>query len=789
MKKRSLYFFVIVLIIGILLVPQSLIFAQTAQPTRTPDAALTTPAASTSYQVVNAAPTPSPEQLAKGENITFGTLGWADNTLYGPYDSMYMSIGIPSSWKLTPEAVIVLDIRVDITRLQSTTGKSGLWAGPSLDIYFDGVYIATRHIQDSGDYQFKMGIPVFELPVSRDSVHNLYIYMDAALDCDYDQSTSLTIKSTSYLNLTHIDAAINADLSQLPNPIYQRSSFLPMQAYMVVPDQPDNSEIQAALTVAAGFGRMAGNALTLNTITVSQLTDEIKKSSHLIFVGKAQSLPILKTMGLPAKTDGTSYTIAGLSADDGVLQINASDWNPTKAVLLVSGSSDLGITKAAQALSSGSIRTVVDPKVVTVSDVKASIESQTTAPVDRTMATLGYKNVNMTGIGTHTADYLFFLPIGYKVSDEAYLDLYITSSELLSLDRSSIAVVLNGNRIKDVSYMANTKETTVQPTHVLLPSYAFINGINRLSIQATHAIDHCAYNTAASLWTTVLANSLLHTPKSALAPSAPAYPSLGIYPEPFVTSPELSELAFVVAPNSTALNVAAKLAQDLGSSTVSDIITLAAFSGTSSAEAAKLDKNLIVVGKPSDLSIISDLGAAMPAPFDAGSNFANETNMRVVYRMPSDANVGYLELMPAPWNTSRVILSVLGSTDTGLSWSGNALLDATLRTTIGGDYAVTNGTKVFSVDTTVGNGTGNASAVVVPEVTQTVQTVTPAATTVSGVVPVSMQTEGSSSQASDPKVWIPYAIIALSVITVLLIIIIAIMGIKRSHDNKYRIDR
>jgi len=66
----------------------------------------------------------------------------------------------------------------------------------------------------------------------------------------------------------------------LPKPLFQ-NSFLPESATIVVPDQPTSGDLQAALAVAAGFGRMTDNKLGLTLTPLSKLPEATRDTSNL----------------------------------------------------------------------------------------------------------------------------------------------------------------------------------------------------------------------------------------------------------------------------------------------------------------------------------------------------------------------------------------------------------------------------------------------------------------------------------------------------------------------------
>jgi hypothetical protein len=104
--------------------------------------------------------------------------------------------------------------------------------------------------------------------------------------------------------------------------------------------------------------------------------------------------------------------------------------------------------------------------------------------------------------------------------------------------------------------------------------------------------------------------------------------------------------------------------------------------------------SLIVIGRSSTIPLISEINNQLPAPFDLATDTASESNMQIVYRVPAGMSVGYLELLPSPYNQERPILVLAGNSDDGVQLAGNALLVPELSTQLTGVFAVTNGTQV-----------------------------------------------------------------------------------------------
>ena len=70
----------------------------------------------------------------------------------------------------------------------------------------------------------------------------------------------------------------------------------------------------------------------MNMALASQLTPDQAAVNHVIFVGKAGSLPELSPLHLPLPVTGGKLEVKGSSADDGFVQMVSSPWDVSHAV-------------------------------------------------------------------------------------------------------------------------------------------------------------------------------------------------------------------------------------------------------------------------------------------------------------------------------------------------------------------------------------------------------------------------------------------------------------------------
>lgn len=636
--------------------------------------------------------------------ISFARLGVAEKSLRGPFDATYIDFSLPAEWKLGDGAQLQLNLNTffagDTRTIAGTPAAGGGRSfGGTLQVLLNNVTLDTVLLDQPGERSVTIPIsPTALLSPRSDGRQALSILLDTDEPCGAEHYTSVVIRPSSALLLPHQNVAPPTDLARLPLPIVQRS-FRPDAATIVTPDTPTAAELQAALTIAAGFGRMGGEALSLDLVPAARLTDEQKRDDHLIFVGRPAAFPMLGQAQLPAPPRAEGFAAPGQAAGDGVVQLAVSPWNNAKALLIAGGNDDSAVVKAAQAISSGAIRAGDRPDLALIAAIHPQVAA-TSASVDRTLADLGYQAQQMQGLGGQYAGYRFDIPPGLDIDGDAYMDLVFVHSALLDYDQSDLMVTLNSEPIASVRLDDNT--TRLGSVRLTLPASALRPGANQLTIRADllpRVV--CTDPRGSGLWMVIRPESLLHLPlRPAQGGKLSHRIDLSSYPAPFTVKPNLSGMAFVLdAADPQGWNIAAHIAADLGRQMQGTLVDLVAAYGDAVPEQLRSERDLLLIGRPDKLALARELGNALPAPFAPGSNLASEPDAAVSYRTGAGASLGYLELLPAPWSADRTILAVLGSTAEGLGWAGAALTTPKLRGTLSGNLAVIQADRIDSRDT------------------------------------------------------------------------------------------
>lgn len=636
------------------------------------------------------------------DRFTFEQFGLSETTMRGPYASDIYYFDLPLTWKMKQGASLqlVLDAYYTGTASDPTNSLSSVssYIG-TVQVQYNYTTIGTFDLSKEGRTQVDIPIP-FEVlnSVINNQGHSIQLFLDSSVNCDTNFSTTVVVRQTSQLYMPHDLIDPTVDLRLLPSP-FSQNSFNQDIAIIVLPDQPTAEELQAALSISAGFGRMTYNGLLISLMPISQATADILASTNIIFVGKAEGLSLLRQVSFPVSVSNGKFVVKDSASTDGIIQMAISPWNKTKVVMAVSGNDDNGVVKAAKAISTGMLQVGSNPSLSLVSGVQLAEPVFNPTDVNRTFADLGYDSIVASQAGLNVLNYSFNIPQSYTIGPDAYLDLNFSHTSLLEYQRSTIVVNLNNQPIGSVRL---SDESVGQGNaKIFLPASAARPGSNDISLDINlEPRSDCINPLLNGLWMRIDSSSSLHLPfVPNIAIAAPQI-DLSKYPSPFAFDPLMKDLAFVLSPNDPiGWNVAAQLASSLGNLTAVQIAGLETFYADSIPDVAKQERNLIIIGKPSKLDILSELYNVLPAPFEPGADLASEKNLQISYNLGDGVDVGYLEMLSAPWNSKRTILYVGGSSDLGVRWAGAALQFGRLRSKLNGNLAFINGEQVVTANT------------------------------------------------------------------------------------------
>jgi hypothetical protein len=650
--------------------------------------------------------------------FSFSDLGVRERNLFSPLDATSLLFSVPPNWKLAPGGLLELHFDVVVSGADLGRIQEDALIGSNLIVRFNQVVLGVISAGATGSYVQQFQIPNDALVPSReDGRHVLSITFDAQLGCTYDLNSVVTIKPSSYFDLLYEEDSPQIDFSRLPAPFYLENSIVPDSVLVVVPDNPDPLELQAAMNVTAGFGAMIDDAYDFNLVNYQALDDVRRSQNHLIFVGLPSHFDVLSDVGfeIPVR-DGQFEGVPAASSDDGILQMALSPWNPSKAIMLVSGKSLDALSKAAFAMSTGNVLAYQGSALAYVSNVQF-LTSDIPVVEQFTLEDLGYPTEILDGVGTSSVDYRFHISKSQVASKESYIDLVYYHSALLGYGSSSLSVYLNGQVFATDVFTEETEQITT--LRVRIPPGVLRYGENLLEIRSSMLVHpSCDEIGFIDPWLTVSNQTLLFLPASEdNLLSDIVFRDLKFFPDLFTSNSDLGNVAFILpASDPVAWGIAGQISYLFGEATRLRISNLNVYFGDAIPDAVRSNRSMIIIGAPGDIPFIDEINNQLPAPFDFNDNTASEQQLQISYRIPSGQSVGYLELLTSPFNSGESILVISGNTSAGVAIAGNVLLQRDLQDQLAGVFAVSDGSQIATGNATslfsiVGEGVPSAEQV------------------------------------------------------------------------------
>jgi uncharacterized repeat protein (TIGR01451 family) len=490
-----------------------------------------------------------------------------------------------------------------------------------------------------------------------------------------------------------------------------------------------------------------------NTVTLFDATSAPLNVNTLTTAVRSVALP---ESGLASSDSSRSryFFVAGERAvpeNDGVVQEIVSPWDQTRAILVVTGLGGEAVYKASHAMSFESHFPGIGGSFALVREVRPLPElPPEPQATDLAFADLGYGDRVLAG-SSQDVSYVFDIPLGWTLSQEAYLDLRFSHSQLLDYGRSFVSVSFNNRPVAAVALSDETAlngELRVE----LPPSGARPGQRNRISIQSTTcSADPCA---GLDTWLVISSASQLHLDHEER--DAPAV-DLGLYPDPLDRRSDLADVLFVLPPEprpgewEPALQLAAALGSATGGTDLKPGVAL----GDTRPEAQLADYHLIAMGRPSRNPVLRQVNVQLPQPFQPDSDAIEQQIDGVVFRLPPGLSLGFIQLIPSPWNEARVFLAVTGTTDEGVKGAVDVL--ANRSWVLSGDLALIKDAEVSTMDTRglTSSGAAMSLATAVPEMTPVGTATATAEPTASSPKPGGFAAEPTPRAAGRPAWLIP----------------------------------
>jgi len=610
---------------------------------------------------------PVQAQTASQANLTLADLGMTvPQTLTGPISEVDFTFNLPVDWKPQGTATLDLDIMAFFSSLVATESNqtlSGL-VGGDLSLYLNDTMVGINTLQTSGQQtlHYEFDAAVFA-PVTRDGVNILRIRWDGSISCLMNLLSSVTLLPTSKLTFGYDASQKSLTLNDFPAPFVVKNSVQPVALKIALPDSPSAGELRAAMILAAGMGQISSGQTMAEVIKLADYRPAASISENVILVANTESLKTLSlsTLGIPSDLQA--------NAGEGLVYF----FKPAGGYGLVVSGDEPGIVKAAQAVSADQVIAGGDANTMLVSGINPV--AATTGPEDMTLDDLGVGELVFTKPNSLSQSFDFFVPAGNQVRADASFDLVISHSQQLDYLRSGLQMLVNGYPAVSLRLTDNTSNQAM--FKLIMPANLIHAGRNTVEFVADlNMRDLCTAPTENMAWLRVCSSSLLHLPLETAVGGSLVSKNFFDFPNAFLIGSGLDNVLIEIAPAEFGnIQAAAKLAGRLGAGLPDHTIMQLNAAFVDAVDPALADNaSIILVGAPSSFTSLTDKTQFPSLVFDANNLLSDQSALELVTRPQAGENAGYLAIRGYDATTSKVLLAVLGSSPTGLTYAVDGLV-------------------------------------------------------------------------------------------------------------------
>lgn len=660
-------------------------------------------------------------------DVSFEQLNKSAITLFSPIDHTSFDFVLPYRWQMVGEQNYV-DIHYSLTYegYDPAVPEEVVDLNATVDVFINNTLLGSFTPQLGDDITIQMPIPNDLLNDPDSNRHRVRIAFRTE-NCENPRQARMIIRPTSLLHLTYELLPLELNLAAFPRPLVQER-FTPETVALIIPDAYNDADLSAAASLAATLGsQVSRDTVTTILVPAAQATPELLADKSAIIIGTPDrnsflndlyARGLLPTTLSPETAEIMASASQPIMLEDGILQLMVSDVNPEQVYLIVTASTDIGVYRAARALSMQEPRYGLIGSLGIVAAVSELDIGNTALLGDVvTLNDLDYFDAPFYGIGTQTNGIDILVPISWQFTRNPVLHLRYMHSANLNPEVSALNVLLNGRPVGSAP-LDGTKQGE-QQIDIELPRDEFQPGrINYLTFESVvKPTFECNIPPSNAIWIRVLGDSELHMPHTEIDEARIPSEDVRMF---FTSRQDLGNVWFSLSetPTDTELAALTNTAWMLGrvsrgqgfaplvtQGIVTDTTFLETFSVLTHDSAPDMQTNsastdtvapviddasllaqyhVLAFGLPANNPLLTALNEELPQPFQLDENSLSQQIGNVIYRLPADMSLGVVEVMQTPWNPNRVVLATTGTSTQGLEWSVNAL-NSDLVTELTGD--------------------------------------------------------------------------------------------------------
>lgn len=453
-------------------------------------------------------------------------------------------------------------------------------------------------------------------------------------------------------------------------------------------------------TVSTTIQAIVSETFGLNEV-IEHTASLLDSDEQVINVDTLTSPVTLETNGVVSSQDKDDYFFAldnrGVAETDGLIQLISAPLNEQRAMLIVTGLNNEAVSRAAQALSTQDGVLDMNGQFAIIQSIRPITTTPASPIQNMTLAELGYTNDIVRKGRAGDIRVNFNLPRD-AVIESAQVMLHLSHGVAFKAISATLEISLNGLPFGSLELSEDSTESSF---NISLPASRLRGGDNQLVLSIVADWPACMdADDRERLWITLYTDTvfnLLYTRREGPLPlDLQEYPTFLI-----VDQSALQDVLFSLPEPATPAEIQGlmRIMSSLGQNLPGTRFTPRIITDSEARPEQWQDYHMIAIGRPTRNPYIQAANNELPQPFIPGQDEIRQQIDDVVYRLSPNYDLGYIQLLRAPWNRTRVFLATTGTTDTGLQWALQVLASDLRRQMWGNLAVIPNAGEVRSTDT------------------------------------------------------------------------------------------
>ncbi len=464
----------------------------------------------------------------------------------------------------------------------------------------------------------------------------------------------VNVSGNSTIQYNYSEKTYQPNLSAFPVPFVNDPSINKDEIVIMMPENTNNKNLEMAYYTGKAFiKRESWRGVDLIGVISNTASQEVKSNHHIVMIGPADQIqPLLNNLKLPLQFNAQHQWIDNqnklIPDNTGIIILIASPWNNTKAFMIVTGNSDQGVMKAAQALRHKTFsQSVLFNQYVLVNQLSRPHFS-TIDWSDTSLKELGFNDMTIFGRGDHSIKYTINLPTNRLPQEMDIAFQYSLSPLLSSRNNSFLSIYMNGLPVTATRIEPESNNKQTWKVHIdginLLPGKNELDC--RFNLKFYNA--DCAPDDTSLSWATIYDTSQLkiYFDQKKLTLNFDNFNEAG------------RNIALLLPKNKSAfsneqlLNIVLNIAED-----VFQIKNLTIMEDSDNLENITPDSNIIYVGNINDNNLLNHHREYLPFYYFDNKLAINQSILSVVH-VSDETPIGLIELAQSPLNTEQALLLI-----------------------------------------------------------------------------------------------------------------------------------